>query len=64
MTVGDEDSRTLVDLLVEQIEFANVILLNKIDLVSSEELTTVHSIIRGLNAKAKVIETVCSPVSI
>ena len=61
-SLGDEDTRTLVDLLVEQIEFANVILLNKIDLVSSEELTTVHSIIRGLNAKAKVIETKQSSV--
>ena len=40
--LGDEDERTLVDLLVEQIEFANVILLNKIDLISSEELKTVH----------------------
>ena len=53
---------TLVDLLVEQIEFANVILLNKVDLVSSEELATVHSIIRGLNTKAKVIETTLSNV--
>ena len=61
-SLGDEDTRTLVDLLVEQIEFANVILWNKIDLVSSEELATVHSIIRGLNAKAKVIETKQSSV--
>ena len=51
-----------MDLLVEQIEFANVILLNKVDLVSSEELATVHSIIRGLNTKAKVIETTLSNV--
>ena len=61
-SLGEEDTRTLVDLLVEQIEFANVILLNKIDLVSGEELATVHSIIRGLNAKAKVIETTLSSV--
>ena len=61
-SLGEDDTRTLVDLLVEQIEFANVILLNKIDLVSSEELATVHSIIRGLNAKAKVIETTLSNV--
>ncbi len=63
-SLGDEDERTLVDLLVEQIEFANVILLNKIDLISSEELKTVHGIIRGLNAKAKVIETNHSKVEI
>ena len=40
----EDDERTLVDLLVEQIEFANVILLNKIDLISSEELKTVKAI--------------------
>ena len=41
----EDDERTLVDLLVEQIEFANVILLNKIDLISSEELNTVNAIL-------------------
>ena len=59
---GEGDERTLVDLLVEQIEFANVILLNKIDLVSEKELKIVRAIIRGLNAKAKVIETSHSKV--
>ena len=58
------DERTLVDLLVEQIEFANVILLNKIDLISKEELRTVKAIIHGLNAKAKIIETNHSKVDI
>ncbi|MFK7839092.1 MAG: zinc metallochaperone GTPase ZigA [Bdellovibrionales bacterium] len=61
-SLGEDDERTLVDLLVEQIEFANVIILNKIDLVSKEELTTVKAIIRGLNAKAKIIETTLSQV--
>ncbi len=63
-SLGEEDERTLVDLLVEQIEFANVIILNKIDLVSKNELKTVRAIIRGLNAKAKVIETTFSHVDL
>ena len=61
-SLGEEDERTLVDLLVEQIEFANVIILNKIDLVSKEELENVKAIIRGLNAKAKIIETTLAQV--
>lgn len=62
-SLGEYDERTLVDLLVEQIEFANVIILNKLDLISSEELATVKAIIRGLNAKAKIIETTLSQVN-
>ena len=62
--VADEaDERTLVDLLVEQIEFANVILLNKVDLVSEKELKIIRAVIRGLNAKAKIIETNHSKVA-
>lgn len=61
-SLGEDDERTLVDLLVEQIEFANVIILNKVDLVSKDELETVIAIIRGLNAKAKIIETTLSQV--
>lgn len=62
--LGEDDERTIVDLMVDQIEFANVIILNKIDLVSKEELGTVKSIIRGLNAKAKIIETTNSAVDL
>ncbi len=61
-SLGEEDERTLVDLLVEQIEFANVILLNKIDLISEQDLKTVNAIIRSLNAKAKIIETTLAQV--
>ena len=60
---SEEDERTLVDLLVEQIEFANVIILNKIDLVSQGNLKIVRALIKGLNAKAKIIETINSKIS-
>ena len=62
--LGEQDERTLVDLLVEQIEFANIILLNKVDLISKEQLKTVTAIIRGLNTKAKIIETTLSKVEL
>lgn len=55
--LGEEDERTLVDLLVEQIEFANVIVINKTDRVSGDELADVRALIRSLNAGARVIET-------
>ncbi len=63
-SLGEDDERTLVDLLVEQIEFANVIILNKIDLISKEQLDTVKAIIRGLNARAGIIETTLGQVDL
>lgn len=63
-SLGDEDNRTLVDLLVEQIEFANVIVLNKADLVTPEQLETVKAIIRGLNVKAKIIVSTLGQVDL
>ncbi len=63
-SLGDDDKRTIVHLLVDQIEFANVIIVNKVDLVSEADIATVRSIIRSLNAKARVIETTKSKVAI
>lgn len=63
-SLGAEDERTLVDLLVEQIEFANVIILNKVDLTTPDELATVRAIIRGLNARARIIETTLGHVAL
>lgn len=63
-SLGDDDDRTLVDLLVEQIEFANIILLNKVDLITDSQLKTVKTIIRGLNAKAKIVETTQSKINL
>lgn len=51
------DGRTIVNLLVDQVEFANVILLNKTDLVSASQLATIRAIIRKLNPDAELIET-------
>jgi len=55
-SLGEEDQRTLVDLLVSQIEFANVILLNKVDIATPQQLDTARKIIRGLNPEAQLIE--------
>lgn len=56
-TLGDEDNRTLVDLLVDQIEFADTIILNKVSATSPENLDAARKIIRALNAEAVLIET-------
>lgn len=56
-TAGDDDQRTLVDLLVEQIEFADVVILNKVGAATPEQLDAARKIVTGLNADAKVLET-------
>jgi len=55
--VEDGDVRTIVDLLTDQIDFADVILVNKTDMVSNQELKTVHGMIRALNPKAVLHDT-------
>ncbi|MGA0598690.1 zinc metallochaperone GTPase ZigA [Enterovirga sp. CN4-39] len=55
-TAGDGDERTLVDLLVEQIEFADVVVLNKASEVPPERLDLCRKVIRGLNADARMVE--------
>ncbi|WP_426228013.1 zinc metallochaperone GTPase ZigA [Pararhizobium sp. DWP3-4] len=56
-TAGDNDDRTLVDLLVEQIEFADVVILNKTGSATPEQRDAARKIIVGLNADARLIET-------
>lgn len=56
--VGELDDRDVADLLIDQIEFCDVLILNKCDLVSSVELKKLEKIIRKLQPEAKMIRTV------
>jgi G3E family GTPase len=56
-SLGADDKRTIVDLLVEQIEFADVIVLNKINDTPASQLDAARKIIRALNPAADVVET-------
>ena len=53
--VGEEDFRSLSALLVDQVEFADVILLNKVDLMKEEDLIKIEGILKNMNPVAKVI---------
>ena len=53
----DIDEEDIENLLIEQIEFCNVIVLNKVDEVSEEQLNTVKAVIKSLQPTAKIIET-------
>lgn len=54
-TAGETDERTVVDLLVEQVEFADVIILNKADLVSAGDMQQLIGIIKTFNTRARII---------
>lgn len=56
-TAGEGDDRALVDLLVEQIEFADVVVLNKVSQTPAHDLDLARKIIRSLNPDADLIET-------
>jgi G3E family GTPase len=57
MSVSEADDRTLVDLLIDQVEFANVIILNKIDMVDDFQLGTLEGLIKKLNPDAKILKS-------
>lgn len=56
IALSKEDDRNIVDLLVDQIEFANVIIVNKTDLVTKEQIGLIKQIINQLNSTAHVLE--------
>ena len=62
-TLGDEDERTLVHLLTDQIEFADVVILNKVGDAGPDKVDAARKIIRSLNADAEIIETDHSAVA-
>jgi G3E family GTPase len=58
LAASDQDERTITDLLVDQVEFANVIVINKADLVSEAELRQLEDILHRLNPDARLIRAV------
>lgn len=59
----ENDTRTIVNLLVDQVEFANVIILNKTDLIDPESLKMLKASIQKLNPVAKIITSILGKVN-
>lgn len=55
-TAGEGDDRSLVSLLVEQIEFADVVIVNKASEIAPEQLAVVKQLVASLNADAQIVE--------
>ena len=53
---GSEDNRSAVQLLVDQIEFADVVVLNKLDVATPEQVAAAYAVVRSLNARAQIVE--------
>jgi G3E family GTPase len=60
--LGEEDDRTLVHLLTDQIEFADIVVLNKVDDATATQVDAARKIIRSLNADARILEANYSDV--
>ena len=54
-SLGEDDQRTVVSLLIEQVEFCDVIVLNKTDLLSAADVTRLEAILRALNPRADIL---------
>jgi G3E family GTPase len=60
--LGEDDKRNIVDLLVDQVEFANVIVINKTDLVTPYDLEQLTILLRKLNGTARIVHSTESRV--
>ncbi len=56
LALGAEDERTIADLFIDQVEFADVLVINKVDLVTENQRRELRAILRRLNAKARIVE--------
>lgn len=63
-TMGEADERSITDLLIEQVEFADVILISKIDLISSDERQELTAILKRLNAQAEIVPMIMGAVAL
>ncbi|WP_082235428.1 GTP-binding protein [Halobacillus massiliensis] len=63
-SLGEDDERNLADLLIDQIEFCNVLLLNKCDMVTEEQLKALTNVIQTLQPEAEIIRTTFSEIDL
>ena len=63
-SLGEEDQRSVADLLIDQVEFADVILISKTDLVAADDIKRLTAILNTLNTNARVIPIVQGQVDI
>ncbi|WP_460119566.1 zinc metallochaperone GTPase ZigA [Pseudomonas sp. S2_C03] len=61
-TLGEEDERLITELLIEQVEFADVILISKIDLIGSGERQELMAILERLNPHAEILPMVMGEI--
>ena len=54
-SIGEDDERSVADLLVDQIEFADVLLVSKTDLVNKDDINKLNAILRSLNTDAQIL---------
>lgn len=62
--IDETDTREVIDLLIDQIEFANVIILNKTDMLERDDITELRKLLQKLNPEAHIIEATYSQVSL
>ena len=62
--LGEDDERNVADLLVDQVEFADVILISKIDLISSEEVTNLKAVLHSLNPDVEIVPMMMGQVDL
>lgn len=62
--VPEEDQRKISDLFVDQLEFANVIIINKTDLVNTDVLNRVKGIARSFNPTAELLEAAHAQIDV
>ncbi len=60
--LGEEDTREVADLLIDQIEFCNVLILNKCDMLKEDQLQELEGVLRKLQPEAKLIRSIQSKV--
>lgn len=62
MATGPDDERTITDLLISQIEFANVLIINKLDLIAEKEKLQLMGILKKINPNAKILHATQSKI--